>query len=111
MAHVTAEEVARVLRHSGVDFPASKEELIRAAQAAGVSEEVIRALRALPPVEYANRGAGRSLGAGGAGPGARPEPWAAGGGHPGSPIIIPPRWQAALERDVPKPVVEEELDA
>lgn len=38
-----------------VDFPASKDELIRAAQAAGASDDLIAALRAIPPVEYANR--------------------------------------------------------
>jgi len=38
-----------------VGFPAGKDELIRAAQAAGVPGEVIRALRAIPPEEYANR--------------------------------------------------------
>jgi hypothetical protein len=38
-----------------VDFPAGKDELIRAAQAAGAPGEVIRALRAIPPEEYANR--------------------------------------------------------
>jgi hypothetical protein len=49
-AHVTTEEVMRALRD--VDFPASKQELIQAAQAAGASGEVIAALRALPPAEY-----------------------------------------------------------
>jgi hypothetical protein len=53
MAHVSTDEVLSALRN--VDFPASKEELLRAAREAGASDEVIRALRAIPPVEYANR--------------------------------------------------------
>ena len=36
-----------------VDFPADKDELIRAARAADAADDVIRALRVLPPVEYA----------------------------------------------------------
>lgn len=43
MAHVTVDEVLHVLRD--VDFPATKDELIQAAQAAGASDEVVRALR------------------------------------------------------------------
>ena len=38
-----------------VDYPAGKEELIRAAEAAGASEDVMRALRAIPPEVYRNR--------------------------------------------------------
>jgi hypothetical protein len=38
-----------------VDYPAGKEELIRAAEAAGAPEEVMRALRAIPPEVYRNR--------------------------------------------------------
>lgn len=53
MAHVSTDEVLSALRN--VDFPASQEELIQAAREAGASDEVIRALRAIPPVEYANR--------------------------------------------------------
>jgi len=53
MAHVSTDDVLSALRN--VDFPASKEELIHAAREAGASDEVIRALRAIPPVEYANR--------------------------------------------------------
>ena len=50
MAHVTVDEVLHVLRD--VDFPATKDDLVEAARAAGASEEVLRALRAVPPVEY-----------------------------------------------------------
>ena len=38
-----------------VDYPAGKQELIRAAEAAGAREEVMRALRAIPPEVYRNR--------------------------------------------------------
>lgn len=53
MAHVTVEDVLRSLRD--VDFPAGKDELIRAAQEAGAPEEVIHALRAIPPEVYRSR--------------------------------------------------------
>ena len=39
-----------------VDYPAGKEELIRAAEVAGAPEEMIRALRAIPPEVYRNLG-------------------------------------------------------
>jgi hypothetical protein len=52
-AHVTTDEVMRALRN--VDFPASKQELVQAAQAAGACGEVTAALRAIPPAEYASR--------------------------------------------------------
>ena len=46
---------ADVLRYlSTLDFPADKEEILRAAERADAPYEVIRALRALPPVDYAN---------------------------------------------------------
>jgi hypothetical protein len=38
-----------------VDFPAGKEELVQAAESAGAPEEVVKALRAIPPDEYGNR--------------------------------------------------------
>jgi len=47
---MSSDQLRQALRD--VDFPAGKDELIRAAQASG---EVIRALRAIPPEEYANR--------------------------------------------------------
>ena len=53
MPHVTSDEVVRYL--GGADFPAAKEELLRAAADAGAPPEVLKALRAIPPEEYANR--------------------------------------------------------
>ena len=53
MAHASPDEVVRTLRD--VDFPASKQDLIRTAQAAGASDDVIAALRAIPPEENRNR--------------------------------------------------------
>ena len=50
---MSTDQLRQALRD--VDFPAGKDELIRAAQAAGAAGEVIRALRAIPPEEYANR--------------------------------------------------------
>jgi hypothetical protein len=50
---MSTDQLRQALRD--VDFPASKDELVRAAQAAGAPGEVIRALRAIPPEEYANR--------------------------------------------------------
>lgn len=44
-----------VLRYlTTVDFPAGKAAILRAAEEAGAPYDVLRALRALPPVEYAN---------------------------------------------------------
>jgi hypothetical protein len=51
--HHPTDRLREALRN--VDFPAGKDELIRAAQAAGASDDLIRALRAIPPEEYANR--------------------------------------------------------
>ena len=50
---MSTDQLRQALRD--VDFPAGKDELIRAAQASGAPDEVIRALRAIPPEEYANR--------------------------------------------------------
>lgn len=50
---MTAHQLRDALRH--VDFPASKRELIEAAQAAGAADDVIAALQAIPPEEYASR--------------------------------------------------------
>jgi Protein of unknown function (DUF2795) len=49
----TTEDVLRYL--NAVDFPASKEEIIGEAQREGAPEDVLKALRAMPPVEYRNR--------------------------------------------------------
>ncbi|MEV4759697.1 DUF2795 domain-containing protein [Micromonospora sp. NPDC049559] len=46
---------ADVLRYlSSMDYPASKEQIIHGAQEAGAPPQVLRALRALPPVDYQN---------------------------------------------------------
>jgi hypothetical protein len=50
---VTADEVLRYLGE--VDYPADKDTLVTAAERAGASPEVVRALRAIPPsVDYRN---------------------------------------------------------
>ncbi|PSL55802.1 uncharacterized protein DUF2795 [Saccharothrix carnea] len=51
-AYTTRERLAGCLKE--VDFPASKDELIYAAQERG-DEITARALRAIPPVDYANK--------------------------------------------------------
>jgi hypothetical protein len=53
MPHVTTQEVIRYLGRAR--FPAAKEELLRAAAEAGAPPEVLKALRAIPPEQYANR--------------------------------------------------------
>jgi hypothetical protein len=52
-AHTTVQEVLHALDQ--VDFPAGKDDLLAAAQDAGASPEVLKALRGVPPDEYANR--------------------------------------------------------
>ena len=92
-----------------VDYSAGKEELIRAAEAAGTPEDVMRALRAIPPEVYRNRAeVARSIPA-----------------DPAEELEVTPaqRAEQARERrrhggehlsqylrEVPKPPVEEELD-
>ena len=49
----SAAEVRAAL--DAADFPATKDELIRVASAAGAGDAVLAALRSLPPDEYANR--------------------------------------------------------
>ncbi len=45
-----------VLPHLGeIDFPAEKDAIIEGAVRAGAPDEVVHALRALPPVEYGNK--------------------------------------------------------
>ncbi|TDC77840.1 DUF2795 domain-containing protein [Micromonospora sp. KC606] len=39
---------------SGLDYPAEKDDVVREAERAGAPPEVLKALRALPPVDYAN---------------------------------------------------------
>ena len=105
MAHVTVDEVLHLVRDA--DFPATKDELVRAAQAAGAPDEVLRALRAIPPVGYRNRAeVARSV----------PADLAAELGiSPGQRFAQireahrrGPQHLSAYMRDVPKPVVEEE---
>lgn len=44
-----------VLRYlSALDFPAGKDDIMREAERAGAPEDVLRALAALPPVDYRN---------------------------------------------------------
>ena len=50
---VTADEVMGHL--TDVDYPADKDALLAAAERAGASEEVLRAIRAVPPVDYRSR--------------------------------------------------------
>jgi hypothetical protein len=107
MVHVTVDDVLHALRD--VDFPATKEQLIEAAQAARAPEEVLRALRAIPPVEYRNRAeVGRSVPADlvaelGISPGQRFAQLREAHRHGPQPL-------SASMRDVPKPVVEEETE-
>ncbi len=53
MPHTTVQEVLNALQD--VDFPADKDDLIQAAQKAGASKEVVKALQAIPSRNYANR--------------------------------------------------------
>jgi hypothetical protein len=92
-----------------VDYPAGKQELIRAAEVNGAPEELIRALRAIPPEVYRNREeVARSI-----------------PGDPAEELDVTPaqRAEQARERrrhggehlseylrEVPKPPLEEELD-
>jgi hypothetical protein len=107
MVRVSPDEVTRALRNA--DFPATKEELIRAAQDAGAPDDVIKALRAIPPEEYRNRdevarsvpvdpAADRDLS-----PGQVAEAGRRSRHHH-------PQRVSQYARDVPKPPVEEELD-
>ncbi|MFI8192027.1 DUF2795 domain-containing protein [Streptomyces sp. NPDC085946] len=53
MAHTTVDEVLGALKD--VDFPADKDQLLEAARSAGASDEVMSALRGVPPETYTNR--------------------------------------------------------
>jgi hypothetical protein len=53
MAHTSVPEVLGALKD--VDFPADKDELVTAARSAGAPEEVVKALRGIPPERYASR--------------------------------------------------------
>ncbi|MFF4016157.1 DUF2795 domain-containing protein [Streptomyces sp. NPDC001843] len=50
MAHTSVPEVLGTLRDVG--FPAGKDELLTAARSAGASDEVLKALRGIPPEQY-----------------------------------------------------------
>ncbi|GGW43205.1 DUF2795 domain-containing protein [Streptomyces galilaeus] len=50
MAHTDVPEVLHSLKD--VRFPAGKDQLVEAARRAGASEEVVKALRAVPQEEY-----------------------------------------------------------
>ncbi len=54
MADVTLEEVFEPL--NDLDYPASKQDVVRHAESRRASEDVLRALRALPLGDYASRG-------------------------------------------------------
>jgi hypothetical protein len=104
---MNSSQLKRALRD--VDFPAGKQELLQAAEANGAPDELIAALRAIPPDEYANRDeVARSI----------PE-------DPARELSLSPaqRAEQARERrrhggqhlsqylrEVPKPPVEEELE-
>lgn len=49
---VTNAEVLQYL--TALDFPATKEDIVREAERAGAPHDVLRALRAMPPVDYGN---------------------------------------------------------
>ncbi|GGT33399.1 DUF2795 domain-containing protein [Streptomyces kurssanovii] len=53
MAHTNVPDVLKAIKD--VDFPADKEKLMSAARGAGASEEVVKALRGIPPERYDNR--------------------------------------------------------
>jgi hypothetical protein len=49
----SAEQVVEYL--TNVDFPADRDDLVRAAEQEGAPQDVIKALRAMPPEEYASK--------------------------------------------------------
>ena len=53
MADVTLDEVFQSL--NDLDYPASKEDVVRHAETRGASEDVLRVVRALPLGDYASR--------------------------------------------------------
>jgi hypothetical protein len=107
MPHVTTDEVVMYL--GDADFPAAKDDLLQAAEAAGAPPAVLKALRAIPPEQYANRGeVARSVPTDPAAdlhpsPAQRAEQ-ARVQRHRG------PHPVSQYEREVPKPPVQEELD-
>ncbi|MGW4467625.1 DUF2795 domain-containing protein [Micromonospora sp. NBC_01796] len=49
---VTNAEVLRYL--TALDFPATKDDIVAEAEREGASDDVLRALRAMPPADYGN---------------------------------------------------------
>lgn len=104
MADTDVQEILHAVRD--VDFPADKDELIAEARTAGASGEVVKALRGIPPEEYANRDeVARSVAVPpdtdlGHSPAQRAEQHRK-GGRPG---------QSELLRDADRPPVEDELE-
>lgn len=49
----TAEQVVDYL--TAADFPAHRDDLVAEAEREGAPEDVVKALRAMPPVEYASK--------------------------------------------------------
>lgn len=104
MASTDVHEILHAVKD--VDFPAGKDELIAEAKRAGASEPAVKALRGIPPEQYANRAdvarsvrlpADTDLGHS---PAERAEQARAGG----------KRGLSERLRDVPKPPIQEELD-
>jgi hypothetical protein len=50
---LTPDQVLRYL--DTVDYPADKDTLVATAERAGAPEDVLRSIRAIPPVDYRNR--------------------------------------------------------
>ena len=47
---------AEIAKHLGtVDFPATRDEIVQEAERQGAPEEVLKALRRMPPVDYRSR--------------------------------------------------------
>jgi hypothetical protein len=104
---VTSDEIVRYL--GGAKFPAAKEELLRAAADAGAPPEVLKALRAIPPEEYANRSqVARSVPTDPAAD-LRPSP-AQRAEQARERRRRGPQLMSEYEREVPKPPIQDELD-
>jgi hypothetical protein len=105
MSRASVDDVLAALRDA--DFPATKQDLILTAQAAGAPDEVIAALRAIPPEEYRNRAeVARSVPVDpppGTSPGQRAQQARQARQHG-------PRPLSQYQRDAPQPVVEDELE-
>ncbi|MDT0308986.1 DUF2795 domain-containing protein [Streptomyces sp. DSM 44917] len=104
MGSTNVNEILRAVRN--VDFPAGKDDLVREAKRAGAPEPAVKALRGIPPDEYANREeVARSVRVpANADLGLSPAQLAEQDRRGGR------RGQAKQLRDAPKPPVQEELD-